>query len=179
MPTYVFYLCAIGDCPERVLSAAAEGLREVFAARVHFHKPLRFDLPAQAFSRKRGQYSSTHLLTFLDGQIRDEARPLLAVTAADLYVPGLNFVFGEANPRAKLAVISTYRLQYALPPGPAGESMYRERIAKEAVHEIGHVLGLRHCTDPTCVMFFSNSLADTDRKSKAFCSKCRARLGLR
>jgi archaemetzincin len=43
------------------------------------------------------------------------------------------------------------------------------------VHELGHVFGLEHCPDPECVMHFSNSLLDTDRKSTSFCSQCRAR----
>jgi len=43
---------------------------------------------------------------------------------------------------------------------------------KEAVHEVGHTLGLAHCTNSSCVMFFSNSILDTDRKKSAFCEKC-------
>jgi archaemetzincin len=47
---------------------------------------------------------------------------------------------------------------------------------KEAVHELGHMFGLDHCSDLRCVMHFSNSLADTDRKGRDFCPSCRARL---
>ena len=47
---------------------------------------------------------------------------------------------------------------------------------KEAVHELGHTRGLGHCADPRCVMAFSNSLADTDRKGKEFCARCTYKL---
>lgn len=56
----------------------------------------------------------------------------------------------------------------------AGE--FRARLIKEAVHELGHTLGLEHCADPCCVMHFSNRLADTDLKGDAYCTRCAGRL---
>ena len=43
-------------------------------------------------------------------------------------------------------------------------------------HELGHTQGLGHRADTGCVMAFSNSLVDTDRKGKSFCSCCTQRL---
>jgi archaemetzincin len=50
-------------------------------------------------------------------------------------------------------------------------SLFLERVVKEATHELGHAFGLRHCPRQKCVMFFSNSLADTDRKCRRFCNE--------
>jgi hypothetical protein len=36
--------------------------------------------------------------------------------------------------------------------------------------------GLEHCSNPICVMHFSNSLHDTDLKGWQFCPACQARL---
>jgi archaemetzincin len=95
----------------------------------------------------------------------------LGVTDVDLYCEGLNFVFGIAESPGRAAVISTARLRAA-----ANEALFRERVLKEAMHELGHTLGLGHCDDARCVMYFSNTLADTDRKGSRFCRNCRARL---
>ncbi|MBI5166254.1 MAG: hypothetical protein HY998_00750 [candidate division NC10 bacterium] len=44
------------------------------------------------------------------------------------------------------------------------------------VREVGcgkeDTYGLDHCRDFRCVMFFSNSLLDTDRKGPGFCPRC-------
>jgi archaemetzincin len=47
------------------------------------------------------------------------------------------------------------------------------RIAKEVIHEVGHLEGLNHCPNEDCVMWFSNALWETDRKKTDFCPKCR------
>jgi archaemetzincin len=95
----------------------------------------------------------------------------LGVTNRDLYIDGLNFVFGLADSPGKAAVISLYRLHVGM-----DEATFRARAAKEAIHELGHTRGLGHCADPHCVMAFSNSLADTDRKGKQFCVRCSPKL---
>ncbi len=82
----------------------------------------------------------------------------------DLTVPGLNFVFGLADPARGAAVISLARLYPEFYGQPRDPRRFKERAVKEAVHELGHLLGLGHCPDPACVMSFSNSLADTDRR---------------
>jgi archaemetzincin len=97
---------------------------------------------------------------------------MLGVAAFDLYVPGMNFVFGEARCPGHVAVISTRRLK----PTPQNQRLFRDRVLKEAVHEIGHTLGLKHCPDTLCVMHFSEHIGDTDRKSAAFCKDCRSDL---
>ena len=51
------------------------------------------------------------------------------------------------------------------------------QIVTEAVHELGHALGLPHCEYPGCVMYFSNWIGDTDRKGPKFCYRCGKRIG--
>jgi archaemetzincin len=123
-------------------------------------------LPASAYDRGRGQFRAERLL----GAVREiDGRRVLGVTARDVYAGGLNFAFGIADSPGRAAVISLFRLHIG-----ADGVLFRARALKEAVHELGHTLGLGHCPNPECVMHFSNSLADTDRKTSRLCPTCRA-----
>lgn len=103
---------------------------------------------------------------------KSDADIVLGVAQTDLYVPSLNFVFGEAHCPGKVALISLFRLNPEFYGQSYDKQLFYERAVKEAVHEVGHTLGLGHCKKHLCVMFFSNSIWDTDRKNTTFCTKC-------
>ena len=129
---------------------------------------------AQAYNLKRKQYFSSKLLASLKKSERDERA--IGIADVDIYVPRLNFVFGEADVGSGTAIVSLCRLRqeyYGLTPD---EALFLERATKEIVHELGHTFSLGHCPHNKCVMHFSNSLADTDLKEAHFCNKCRPRI---
>lgn len=119
---------------------------------------------APSYNAQRRQYNAEILL---DRVRLAPGHHILGVTSRDLYVEGLNFVFGLADSPGKAAVMSLCRLSAG-----TDAAAFRARAVKEAIHELGHTWGLGHCADPRCVMAFSNTLADTDRKGKEFCSRC-------
>jgi archaemetzincin len=57
------------------------------------------------------------------------------------------------------------------------DAIFEKRILREAIHELGHTFGLYHCQN-YCVMQFSNSLMEADKKSIKFCNNCSKRLEL-
>ncbi|MEM2911391.1 MAG: archaemetzincin family Zn-dependent metalloprotease [Candidatus Bathyarchaeia archaeon] len=131
-------------------------------------------VPRESFDHLRKQYRSDVFLTL----VRDYAERakaitrVLGITDVDLFVPGLNFVFGEAECPGKAAIISLWRLRPEFYNAPSNFELFVERSTKEAVHELGHTFGLGHCANPFCVMYFSNSIFETDRKKSLFCNKC-------
>ncbi len=90
----------------------------------------------------------------------------------DGYEEGLNFVFGEADPLDRVSVVFTKRLDPRFYGEDSDYNLYIKRVSKEIVHELGHLFGLKHCSDNKCVMSFSNSVYDVDDKTRFFCSRC-------
>jgi archaemetzincin len=142
-----------------------------------FERPVvsweRPERPRHAFDARRRQHGSTAILRWLvetgppDGKV-------LGVTDRDLFIPILTYVFGEAQLGGTAAVVSTARLLEDVEM--FGRKLLVERLAKEAVHEVGHAFGLLHCETPACVMGRSPAVREVDEKSSELCGECRTRL---
>lgn len=153
-----------------MLEKIAPRLAGVFNAKVIVEKKL-VHIPDTAYNPRRRQYSAEMIVQFLERE--NKSGKVLAVADLDLYAPSLNFVFGLAGLLTDIAIISIFRLRQGFYQLPADPAPLTSRAIKEAVHEIGHLYELSHCPDTRCVMHFSNSLPDTDRKSEEPCAKCR------
>lgn len=141
-----------------------------------------FRLPVQisseAFSMKEGydsvrnQYNSAWVLSKLVEIAPEQDSKILGVTEVDLFVPVLTFVFGEAQLGGQAAVVSSYRLRDELYGLPRNPQRLRERLEKEAIHELGHTFGIVHCRDPLCVMHSYTYAEEIDFKSRDLCKSC-------
>lgn len=166
-------MVAMGEVEAQLLVHVCAAVREAFDRSCYVGEVLA--TPASAFNSRRAQYSAETILEQLHS---GPAERILGVVDLDLYVPQLNFVFGLADRVGRRAVIALPRLRERFYGGRDDEALFRARVVKEAVHELGHTYGLGHCSNRRCVMTFSNSLADTDYKGQEFCPRCRQQLQL-
>ena len=161
----MIYLQPIGFVNGELLVKLSKELERKFSkitGGVTVLEPL--DLPWQCYNPQRRQFNSTCILKLMEPRWIT-----LGIISEDIYADGMNFVFGEAELNGSRAVVSIYRL--------TGSKLF-ERLVKEATHEIGHVLGLKHCKNRYCVMSFSNSIYEVDLKTSEFCETCKNMLGI-
>ena len=167
-PTHVL-LVAFGGVAHRLVQSAGEALRDVLEIASKAGPSL--DRPQYAFNKDRAQYHATSILRRLS-TLGGNGVPVVGILDVDLFLPDAPYVIGDADRDAGAAVYSLARLAHADP------EKVRRRLQVEAVHAAGHLLGLSHCTDFRCAMFFSRDAADADRKGPGLCTSCRAALGL-
>jgi len=171
-PTIV--IVPVGEIPGRILPEVRAVIAATLGATVVVGSGV--DAPSSAYDPSRRQYHSTRILDRLAAGKPRDCEGLLGVADVDLYVPDLNFVFGEADRDRGVAVFSLARLRPPHSGKKAAEALFLRRAATEAIHELGHTYGLGHCRDAHCVMWFSNTLAESDRKGLDFCTKHSAQL---
>jgi len=171
----VVALIPLGPVPARVLSALAAAVADTFCCSIESGY-VTLPVPKSAYNPSRRQYWADEVISALRSEVRSARGKVLAITEVDLYAPGLNFVFGQAEMCGRFALVSLHRLRPEFYGSPCDEDLLLARARTEAIHELGHTFGLGHCDDPHCVMFFSNSIADSDRKGCRLCPRCRSGL---
>jgi archaemetzincin len=164
----------IGQTDAGILMRIEKNLARVFPDTTCLAIDEKLPLREENFEKKRKQYRSNAILSQIQSYAAKKTglNRVLGVVDADIFVPELNFVFGEAVCPGKAALISLWRLKPEFYGDAPNMELFSARTLKEAVHELGHTLGLRHCPRSSCVMHFSNSIADTDLKRNLFCDQC-------
>ncbi len=173
-------LLPLGNADRRLLKELIPAVWDAFHVPVEVREyPLNLSM---FYDENRGQYNSTLILSHLKEQCQvaphlsprmgETLATVLAILPHDLFIPILTFVFGEAELSGRHAVVSYHRLEnehYGLPSDPA---LLARRLQKEALHELGHTVGLLHCHSQECVMRTSTSVEEIDVKGSGFCADC-------
>ncbi len=131
---------------------------------------------SEFYDPSRRQYNGTTLLNKINNEFAADSSKTLGLFNIDLFIPILTYIFGQAYLNGRMGIVSIYRLRNEKYGIKTDDKILLERFRKEAIHELGHMFGLIHCSDPVCVMRSSTYVEDIDQKSHALCMVCRIQL---
>ena len=168
----VVYVQPLGDgLVPADIEATTQALGAEFGAVVRV-LPAR-SMPQSAYYPARARYRAEKLLDSLEPLLPPDGDRILGLTARDISTtrgtrPDWGMV-GLASYTRPVGVVSTFRCR----SGARGTAQTRERLAKIAVHEIGHTLGLRHCSSARCLMQDACGTVSICERMDGLCSHCR------
>ena len=128
--------------------------------------------PTYALDEQRLQFDAGAILQKLESMPFEGADKIVGVLNIDLFVPVFTHVFGEARQRGRAALVSLFRLADGRSALEQPPPVLLNRAAKVALHELGHLYGLAHCENETCLMRFSGNLEALDRAPFSLCPYC-------
>jgi archaemetzincin len=160
-----------GNVEEELLDSVVKELMSTYKIVSEISAPMV--LSKESYNPLRHQHLGVSIIKFLFKKFQGR---VLGIITEDLYAKGLNFIFGQAQAPGRVAIVSIHRLNPTFYNQPPDKKLLIERAVKEIIHEIGHNFGLKHCQDNSCVMSFSNTIFDVDRKTKNLCKVCKMKL---
>jgi len=161
----------IDSVKELLLVKLSKTLENVFNVNCSITDEMQ--MPPHAYNHSKNQYHSTPIIKQLRDREVHHAHKILGVTERNLFVPEANFVFGQSYVNETGPVISLHRRREGFYEKEHNDELFHERITKEAIHELGHAWDAWHCKKKKCIMSFSTTIRDTDKKLFTFCKKCK------
>ena len=160
----------LGAISRQMQNAVQKRLQKVFFADVAIVPKL--PLPKTAFYSPRSRYRADRLLPILaKSPFFDKMIGLTSVDISTTKPPHMDWgVFGLGTISGKSCVVSDYRLH------KKGRISATERLCRVAVHEIGHTLGLDHCSTPHCTMNDAKGALGSVDEETGFCNLCKRRV---
>jgi archaemetzincin len=163
----------VNTIDHQLLTRLALCLEERFLASCVVRSPLA--VPKSALNSVRKQLFFGSIAAKIAAATEPREGIVLGITDYDLYKTSHHFIFGSASESHRCAVVSLSRLRPDFYGEPPDDNQLFQRLLKESVHEIGHAMGLKHCYNARCPMYYSNSVFDTDNKYSNFCEACEKR----
>lgn len=132
---------------------------------------------------KGKRYSASMLLDWLELKKPDSCMIVVGLTDTDIFItkrnrdgsikqPEIKYkvwgIFGLGQRPGSSCIVSTHRIKHS------NNSVYKDRLIKIVLHEIGHNMGLKHCPDKDCYMTDAvETISTIDNASLNMCINCK------
>jgi archaemetzincin len=165
------------ELPNQDMALVEQALEGFYNVQIRVLPPV--DLPKQAYYQPRRRYRAEKILPFLLEKLPSDGDRILGLTGVDISTDNGNItdwgILGLANLGGRECIVSAFRCHKQPLQGVSASIL----LAKVAVHEVGHTLGLAHCTTRGCLMEDAGGRARTCNREFDLCPHCRSILRAR
>lgn len=170
-------LINIGNFEKEFLEDIAGDVKKEYSIPVSVQESY-IDL-SEFFDPMRRQYDANKLMKeFGEWSFASDTKSM-SLLKVDLFIPILTYIFGQAILSGNIGIASLHRLRNEQYGMKKDELLLQDRFKKVINHELGHMFGLLHCHNPSCVMRSSTYVEDIDQKERHLCPKCRNELHMK
>jgi len=183
----MIYLQQIGNIDQLILLDLKKGLNKFFKDYLISVECSDKLIPLDEFSYNpiEMKYNGSEILKrLLECHQKSEFSSVLGVINEDIKSLKRKYIFGIARTKSQsslkkngfftkpgVALISIYRLREKFYSRPENNSLFKNRILKISIHELGHSLGLKKCRNE-CIMKCKRTITEVDKKTINLCEKC-------
>ena len=186
----IIALQPLGNYDTNQLTTVSKEIADFFNTRVLILQPTAaprsFYSLSNDYFTSNNKYSADSLIQFLSKFINDTIVKIVGVTHANIYtlykhktqvnkkqsilyepksIFGLGYIGGNTS------IVSDYRIQ------SNDKDLFDNRLKKVILHELGHNLGLPHCSVDSCLMSETNGdIGKLNKSGGDYCKKCRRKL---
>ena len=121
----------------------------------------------------RDQVDADRLLERLEQLDGPPGRVVVGLTKQDIGHPIFTHFFGRARHFGAAVLVSAARLVPTFYGLPEDAAVAVRRTVLEVLHELGHVAGLGHCEDWSCLMRYAATVDGIDNRGEGFCADCK------
>lgn len=166
------FILPLGDVKQQVITDVCIGIESFYGVKPQIEQPAA--LSEDLLAKSKTRYEANKILSRFNSN-----KNLLIITDRDIAIKYKKHnseewgIMGLGYRPGKTCVVSTFRLKRN-----ANDALFKERLIKICIHEIGHNLGLDHCKyDPKCLMNDANgTISQVDKEEMYFCLQCRKKL---
>lgn len=179
--TTIVAIQPIGQVPAANIAIVKQALDSVYHYQIIVLPAI--PPPQQAFVNiKTPRYGANKLIAYLKEVKPDSVNYIVGLTGYDISITKHDWLGRIKEPQSRYEDFGIFGLGY-MPGKSCIVSYYRlgnkatalhNRLAKISVHELGHNLGLNHCTNKTCVMADAvEKISTIDDAEMRLCDLCR------
>ena len=173
----------LGSVPQVEVDSVASAIEKMYGFEVQILD--RKELPEMAYTEIRyPRYRADSLVKWLTQENPDTIDIIIGLTHKDISItkydeetkqikePEYMYkdfgIFGLGQVKGTACIVSSNRLHKNV-----SNATFYKRLMRITCHEVGHVLGLKHCPEPNCLMNDANeSIRTIDKSTGVLCEEC-------